>query len=302
MIFLALAGCDSFSAYSAPRVVVSIPPIHGLIAGLMQDVDHPYLILKGRESPHSFSLKPSVLTSIQRADLVIWMGPLLEQGLVKPFSLLPEKIKKVNILELSKLNRLPVRSFNCSCHCQHHDKHHHDSPSIDPHVWLDPANGRIIVIHLAKILSDIDPDNRQKYEMNKERILKKIDKLHGNLHDILSPVRGKPYLVFHDAYQYFERKFDLKNVGAITISPEIPLGAKRLIDINKKIQKTGALCLFAEPQFSDTSVHRIADHNHVKVGYLDPIGFEIDKQGEDFYVELLHRLAINLRTSLAESS
>ncbi len=182
-------------------------------------------------------------------------------------------------------------------HEKHADHDDHDRHRFDGHVWLDPDNARKIVDSAVAVLSDIDPGNAGRYAANGDRMRARIDAMDKDITAMLSAVKSKPYIVFHDAYQYFERHYGLNAAGSITTSPENRPGAKRLYEIRKKIADLGAVCVFSEPQFEPALVKTLIDGTPARSGELDPIGAAIP-EGPDAYFTIMTNLAESLRTCL----
>jgi len=169
---------------------------------------------------------------------------------------------------------------------------------MDMHVWLDPGNAKAMVRIIVATLQETDAANAAAYAANGAALIQRLDGLDTALKDILSPVRAMPYVVFHDAYQYFERHFGLNAIGSITISPDRSPGARRLVEIRQKIQETGARCVFAEPQFTPALVRTVVEGTPAKAASLDPLGALITP-GPDAWFTLMEALATSLRDCLA---
>ncbi|OKL44517.1 zinc ABC transporter substrate-binding protein [Pseudovibrio exalbescens] len=180
----------------------------------------------------------------------------------------------------------------------HHD-HDHDHDGVDPHMWLDPANAKAFVSALAEELSEIDPDNAATYEANAQALQGRLDGLMTQVSGELAPVQGKPFIVFHDAYQYFENRFDISAAGSITVSPERAPGAERVAEIQHRIEELDVSCVFSEPQFEPKIVRVLVDGTQAKAGELDPLGATLDA-GENQYFELINGLAAGLTECLAD--
>ncbi|WP_288351102.1 zinc ABC transporter substrate-binding protein [uncultured Thalassospira sp.] len=166
------------------------------------------------------------------------------------------------------------------------DDHHHEHGGIDPHIWMDPANGASIAIAITDELVEIDPEHADAYRDNLKTLLASLTSLGNDLRQKVAPIQGKPYVVFHDAYQYLEAGFGLTAVGSITVSPDQKPGAKRLHEIEDKIRDTGAVCIFAEPQFRPAVVQAVVSDTGIRTGTLDPLGADL-KAGPDTYQQIL---------------
>lgn len=296
----------------APKVVVSIKPIHSLVAAVMHGVGEPVLLVRGGASPHSYTMKPSDAKALSAADLVVWVGPELEGFLEKPLKANAPKAARLTLMEQKGLTLLQTREGGAWEPHDHgheggHDGHGHkdhdhkdhddDHDELNSHIWLDPANARAIVTATADALAARDPADAEAYRSNADRTLQAIDALDTELKATLSPLKDKPFVVFHDAYQYFEARYDLSAVGSITVSPDRRPSAKRLSAIRAKIAGLNAACVFAEPQFEPTLVRTVVEGTKAKTGVLDPEGADLP-EGEALYPTLMRNLAASLRGCL----
>ncbi|PWC36031.1 zinc ABC transporter substrate-binding protein ZnuA [Azospirillum sp. TSO35-2] len=302
---VALLPCAVQAA--APKVVVSIKPIHSLVASVMHGVGTPDLLVRGGASPHSYTLKPSDAKALSAADLVVWVGPDLEGFLGKPLSANAAKARVLTLMEVKGLTRLDAReggAWEAHDHGGHDHKghdhkgdEHHDDEEVNAHIWLDPDNARVIVTATAEALAARDPADAETYRSNAERTIQALDALDAELKATLAPVKEKPFVVFHDAYQYFETRYDLSAVGSITVNPDRRPSAKRLSAIRAKIAGLDAACVFAEPQFEPALVNTVVEGTRAKTGVLDPEGADL-AEGEALYPTLLRNLAASLRGCL----
>ena len=316
LTFISYAKADT-------KVVASIKPIHSLISYVMDGVGTPGLLVDGSSSPHTFQLKPSHATMLQEADIVFWIGEDLESFLETPLESIAKDAKQVTLMESEDIEMLKFREKNVfddhDDHGDEHDEHeehgdehdeheehgdehdehgdehdehaHHDGHNhgeFDIHFWLDPEIAKTIVQIAAKEISEIDPANASKYEANAAKALNKLDQL-------INDTRGKinkdaTYVVFHDAFQYFEQRFEIEVIGALTVNPEILPGAKQLAEIREVIEHEAVNCLFSEPQFNPTIAETIASDTGVKAAVLDPLGAELEP-GKDLYFDLISDMA-----------
>jgi zinc transport system substrate-binding protein len=282
----------STTVYAAPKVVVTISPIYALTQNIMQGVAEPILLVSPGASPHTYALKPSQVSDLNSADLVIWIGESLETFLIKMLAQLPKTTKTLTLLTTPGLDPLPFRTQRT----WEHD-HDHAHTGFDPHVWLDPIRMQTLVLAIAHALADIDPNNKNIYQSNATQINTQLSQLDTQLRQDLTPVQNKPFIVFHDAYQYFEKRYQLNAVGAITLNPEIMPSAKHIQAIQDLIKQKNVVCIFAEPQFKPAIVDMIATGTQVREGVLDPLAME--GQGFTGYSHLLTHLSAGLRTCLA---
>ena len=179
-----------------------------------------------------------------------------------------------------------------------HDDHGHDG--FDPHVWLDPLNAKAIVHEIEETLSEADPANAATYAANAESVMGRLDSLVAEIDAELQPVKGKGYVVFHDAYQYFENRFGVSAVGSITVSPEVLPGAERVSELQEKVRSLDATCVFSEPQFEPKLVTTITENTNAGTGVLDPLGASI-KDGPDLYFTLIRNMARALKECLSRT-
>ena len=300
LTLLASAGATGASAADL-EVVASIKPVHSLVAGVMEGVGEPQLILQGAGSPHTYSMRPSQARMLAGADVVFWVGPNLEVFLAKPLETLAGEAKLVSLSESEGITLLDMReggAFEAHSHGDEdghgdheeghdheegekdhaetdhahddhaHDDHAHDDDAHDDgaheghdhhdhgpdaHIWLDPENAKSIVNAIAEALSEADAENASTYAANAARLNERIEALETEIAAEIEPVRDRPFIVFHDAYQYFEKRFGLAAAGSITVSPEVIPGAQRVDEIRTKVSELDAACVFAEPPVRATS-------------------------------------------------
>ena len=346
------------------KVIVSIKPVHSLVAAVMEGVGKPDLLVEGAGSPHTYSLKPSQAKKLQEADLVFWMSHDLEAFLENSIEGIATNATSVPLMNAHGLIKLDFReggAFDAHAHDEHddhddhkdhddhghdehddhddhkdhddhghdehddhddhkdhddhghdehddhddhkdHDDHGHDEHDdhddhkdhddhgqddqddhddhghhgTDPHVWLDPVNAKAMIHEIEEALIEADPANASAYEANAEAMMLKLDNLVAEIDAELQPVKGRGYVVFHDAYQYFENRFGVSAVGSITVSPEVLPGAERVAELREKVRNLDATCVFSEPQFEPKLVMTITENTNAGTGVLDPLGASID--------------------------
>lgn len=299
------------TAMAAPAVVASTKPVHALVSAVMGEVGTPGLIVRGAASPHTYSLRPSDAAALESADLVFWTGHGLELFLGDALETLSTKAEVVELAEAPGIDLLPLReggAFEAHEHDEHEDEHGHDEHDHehdhdhdhaedhgdgDMHFWLDPSNAELMVTQIAESLSSADPENATTYAANAEAELARLDALDAEIAATLAPVADKPFIVFHDAYQYFEARYGLSMAGTITVSPDVMPGAARIDELRAKVAELGATCVFAEPNFEPAIVGTIVEGTEAKAGTLDPEGAALG-EGPDLYAQLLRNLAADL--------
>ena len=292
----AIFAGESARAAEPPKVAVTIKPLHSLVAAVMGDAGNPALLLSGGDSPHTHAARPSEARIIEDADLVFWIGPDLETAYAKPLRALV-KGRIVTMIDSEGLELLPVREAGLAAHARDHE----EGGNVDPHIWLDPVNAKAMVRAIAAALSEADPKRATLYGDNAVRTQARIDALNADLKAELAPVRTVSFLTYHDAFQYFERRYELTNIGAITISPEQPPGAKRLSALRAAIEEENVACVFTEPQFEPALAHTLVAGTGARIGTLDPETRPELAPGPDFYFGLMRALAHDLKACLAPS-
>ena len=303
------------------KVVASIKPLHSLASYLMDGVGKPDLIVEGYGSPHGFSMKPSHAKILQNADLIFWVGEDLEIFLEKPLSSIAKKAEKIELMEIKGLNVLKFRErniFDKHDHDDHddhgkkedyHDDHEHDDHDkkeehadhddhdgheghahgeYDPHIWLDPMNAKVILNKMVEHLIENDAKNASEYKSNLKNAFKDIDKLTADVKADLS--KSTASIVFHDAYQYFEERFDINILGAFTVNTDVMPGAEQLSEIREIIEHDKVSCIFSEPQFNPDIINAVAKDMDIKTGILDPLGATLNP-GKNLYFDLIRNMS-----------
>jgi zinc transport system substrate-binding protein len=220
----------------------------------------------------------------------------------KPLRSLARKARVVPLASAPGITTRPARKGGLwesdgQDHDHDHADHDHSHDSIDAHIWLDPANAKAMVAEIARVLAEVDPANAARYAENGVTVAGRIDELDEELSAMLAPVRARPFIVFHDAYQYFEQRYQLKAAGSITVSADRPPGAKRVAAIKAKVREQGAICVFAEPQFEPKLVDMMITGTPARSATLDPEGSALPA-GADAYFVLMRTLGANLARCL----
>ncbi|EDP65844.1 periplasmic solute binding protein [alpha proteobacterium BAL199] len=305
---LALAAVLTASpaqAAESPRVVASIAPLGSLAAAVMRGVAEPTVLLPAGASPHAYALRPSEARALASADLVLWIGEALETFLEEPLAALARPGAVVELIDTEGLILHPTRTGGIWESDHGHAReapqgsaHAHDHGSTDAHLWLDPRNAAILVDRIASALAERDPDRAAAYRNNADAAKAELNALDTELAAALSAIGDRPYVVFHDAYQYLEQRYDLFPIGAVTVGPERGPGAQRLSRLRDEIAGRGATCAFREPQFTPKVLESLASDTQIRIGVLDPLGTDT-KPGPDGYPRLMRALAASLTGCLA---
>jgi len=322
-----LIGLLAFSTISKAdlKVVTSIKPIHSLASYIMDGVGSPGLIVDGYNSPHNFQLKPSHAKMLEQADIIFWVGEDLENFLEKPLDTIAKKAEKIELLEIKGIKKLKFRERNIF---EEHDDHGHDAKKeeqddhghdakkeehddhgddakkeehndhddheghghgeYDPHIWLDPINAKVILNEITEHLIENDSKNASTYKSNLAKALAEIDKL---IIDVITETNTDlSYVVFHDAYQYYENRFNVNILGAMTVNPDVMPGAEQIHEIHEVIEHDNVSCILSEPQFNPDIIKSIAKDTNVKTGVLDPLGANL-KSGKNLYFDLIKNMS-----------
>ncbi|MDB3904681.1 zinc ABC transporter substrate-binding protein ZnuA [Candidatus Pelagibacter sp.] len=307
------------------KVVTSIKPLHSLASYLMDGVGKPDLIVDGYASPHGFAMKPSHAKMLQNADLIFWVGEDLESFLEKPLSSIAKKAEKIELMEVKGLNVLKFRERNIFDEHDHddhddhgkkeddHDDHDHDEHAkkeehddhddhdgheghahgeYDPHIWLDPMNAKVILNEMVEHLLENDAKNAAKYKSNLKKALKEIDKLNKDVKAELS--NSTASIVFHDAYQYFEERYNVNILGAFTVNTDVMPGAEQLAEIREIIEHDKVTCVFSEPQFNPDIIKAVAKDMNIKTGVVDPLGATLNP-GKNLYFDLIRNMSSSFK-------
>ncbi|EPJ9038143.1 MULTISPECIES: zinc ABC transporter substrate-binding protein ZnuA [Serratia] len=291
----ALVMAGPLSSASA-AVVTTIRPLGFIASAIADGVTPTEVLLPDGASPHDFALRPSDIQRLRSADLVLWVGPDMEAFLTK--ALVPiSATRKLAISELPAVKPLLMKGEDDDDHdhagdAHNHadDDHGHHHGEYNMHVWLSPEVAKVTAIAIHDRLLELMPQNKDKLDANLrqfENLLTQTDKNVGNM---LTPVQGKGYFVFHDAYGYFEKHYGLSPLGHFTVNPEIQPGAQRLHQIRTQLVEQKAVCVFAEPQFRPAVINAVAKGTTVRSGTLDPLGIGI-ALGKDSYGKFLTQLS-----------
>lgn len=314
----ALALCAPSALANDPvRVVTDIAPIHSLAAQVMGDLGAPDLLVGPSDSPHNFALRPSQANALQDADAVFWVGPDLTPWLESPLAELNKSGVSVRLLEVSGALELEPRDgpiFGAADHDDHgdhedehkdehgdeghahkdehekkYDDHGHDEHAhgdVDPHAWLSPDNAALWLTVIADTLSKIAPEHEATFNANAAAAQTALSETVAEIKSTLAPVQGQPFVVYHDAYQYFENHFDLNSLGSVALSDAAAPSPKRIAELREHIQEDKLACAFSEPQLNTRLLDTVLEGEGVKVSVIDPLG-STHTPGPDLYSAML---------------
>ena len=321
---------------AAPAVVTDFGPVDSIAARVMRGIGAPRQILPPGAEPHSYSLRPSEAQALGAADLVIWIGPRMTPWLADPIAALATNAEVLTLDALPGLTLLPLRAsgpFEPDAHGDEdgdadmhmhnegemgeaghdpadmhmHDEHDHDhdhdhdhgaaGDGIDQHLWLDPENAKVFAGAIAGRLAALDPANAAAYAANAQAFDAETDALSAEVTKTLAPAHGKNFIVFHDAYQYFEHRFAMPAAGSVALHDAEAPGAARVAEIRDRITRDQVVCAFSEPQFPPKLLATLTEGTDVRTAALDPEGVGI-APGEALYPTLIRNLADGLAACL----
>ena len=310
----------------SPRVVTDIAPVHSLVSRVMDGIGKPDLIVPNETSPHDYRLRPADAEALESAGLVFWMGEGLTPWMERALDSLSGEATIIELLALDETVTLPFREgalFDAHDHSEHdnhddhddhdhdkehddhddhddhdHDKEHddhagHDHGEFDPHAWLSTDNAKTWLNVIAAKLSSVDPANAGGYFANASEAIAELDALDKEVDEMLDTVRGGKFIVFHDAYQYFETVYDFPASGAISLGDASDPGAARIAEIAKRIEGENIQCVLSEPQFNANMVDTVMAGTEAKTEVIDPLGFGIEP-GASLYTKLIKGMATSL--------
>lgn len=295
-----------------PRVATDVAPVHAIVAAVMAGIGAPHLLVPPGASEHSYALRPSDAAALDAADLVVWVGPELTPWLAAPLATLAGDASLLTLTKAPGLRLAPARAggaFEAHAHGgRDEDAGHDDEPdgdgraeaghgAVDPHVWLDPDNAAAIAAAAAEALAAADPAHAETYRANAAAFAAETAALSAEVEARVAPLRGRPYVVFHDAYRYFEDRFGLPATGAIAATDAEAPSPARLAEIRALVEGAGAACVFAEPQFDPKLVATIVEGTKARPGTLDAVGFGLEP-GPGLYPALIARMAEGLAACL----
>lgn len=295
------------SGAAVPDVVVTIKPLHSLVAGVMSGLKPPILLMEGEKSPHTQPLTPAEVRQLNEAQLIVWVGPSYEASLRQAIKAVKSSKQVITLIHQKGMRRYPIREGglwgNHDGHSEpagrfpHEAGHGHDASSIDGHLWLDPRNAKVIVKRVARKLSFLDSHHKAIYWENAQKLLKRLGDLEQELKQLVGPVKNRPYVVYHDGMQYFDRRFKTKGIGALTGGGHYGASAQHLLRIADYIRIHKIRCVFTEPQFPTDQIRSVIDKTGVRIETLDYLGLGL-KADENAYFSMMRNLAHGLLKGL----
>nr|WP_144963737.1 zinc ABC transporter substrate-binding protein [Pseudomonas sp. DE0010] len=288
----------AFSAHADVRVLTSIKPLQQIAAAVQDGVGSPEVLLPPGASPHHYALRPSDVRRVADADLLYWIGPDMEGFLPRVLGNRSKSTVAVQSLPGMKLRHFGEDSHS---HDEDHDDHDHDHRpgSLDAHLWLSSVNARVIAGKMAADLASADPANADRYKRNLAAFTQRLDALDARIKARVAGVAGKPYFVFHEAFDYFEAEYGLKHTGVFSVASEVQPGAQHVAAMRKRLQEVGKTCVFSEPPLRPRLAETLTAGLPVRLAELDALG-GTDPVNAQGYERLLDKLGSDLASCLEQ--
>jgi len=259
------------SATESSSIVVSIKPIHSIVAGLMKDVGEPALLIDGQQTPYNFALNKKQRQQLEESKLFIWVGPELEKSLHKEVSQLPASVSVIELLSSHDLKVLPSRQ----------------KPDLrDPFFWMDDRNVMIMLDELTEALIRVDPARSHIYVRNRIEMLKPLRRIDKEYEYGYRGLKAGLGVLYFDTLQYFEQAYSLKTLNQVSASPWDSIQASRLLKVHSRISNQEAVCLFIDKSMPTENLGLLTDGQKVNIGKLDVLGSQF-KAGPELYLKLM---------------
>lgn len=288
----------AFSAHADVRVLTSIKPLQQIAAAIQDGMGSPEVLLPPGASPHHYALRPSDVRRVADADLLYWIGPDMEGFLPRVL-----KGRSKPSVAVQSLEGMHLRHFGESgeAHEEDHDDHDHDHRpgSLDAHLWLSSANARVIAAKMASDMAAADPANAARYQANLKAFVARLGALDQRLQARVAGIKGKPYFVFHEAFDYFEAAYGLKHAGVFSVASEVQPGAQHVAAMRKRLQEVGKTCVFSEPPLRPRLAETLTAGLPVRLAELDALGGN-DPADAKGYERLLEKLGNDLAGCLEQ--
>lgn len=283
---------NSFADQKKPEIISSIKPIDSLVRMISTGVNEVDLIIDGNRSPHGFNVKPSHIEKINNAKIIFYVDDKFEE-------FLPNILENAtNIKKVSLLNEADLRLFKSrNIRNWEIDKTKKNDKYVDYHFWLDTKNAKEILLIIKKELTQIYPQNKEIYEKNYQIFENELYLLYAGIKNDLKDLKNEKFMVFHDAFQYFENQFSLNNIGYISKNPHFNVSIKSLRQNRLKVRKESVKCVFSESQFNKKFSNMVAKSPGAKVMELDPLGFNL-KPSKNLYFQLMKQASNSFRDCL----
>lgn len=293
---LVLVSTQLVAQPRALQVVVSIPPLAAMVMPLLDEEDELIVLLDPGASPHGFQLKPSHIRQLQQADLVITVGTGVDAWLNR--ALRNYNGAQLVMAETDGVDLLPKREGGVWAAPDRGHQHNHkpqaqpNSPRTDGHIWLGLANAQALITASAQALTELNPLRAGEIQAREQEVIASLVLRNQAWSAQLASLKDQPFVVMHDAYQYFEHSFGLNAAGTIHVNPEVPPSVRRLHELRQMMAEREVACVFKEPQFPVARLQAVVQGTEVNIGSLDPLGFDgVIRPYEAFYDRLVQDFA-----------
>lgn len=279
-------------AQAQVTVLTSIKPLQLIAAAVQEGVGTPDVLLPPGASPHHYALRPSDVRKVAAVDLVYWVGPDMEGFLPRVLQGRSKPAVAVQDLPGMHLRRFGEDSHS---HADEDDDHDHDHRpgSLDAHLWLSTVNARVIAQRMASDLASADPANAARYASNAAAFAQRLDALDTRLQARVAGIKGKPYFVFHEAFDYFEQAYGLQHAGVFAVAAQVQPGAQHVAAMRARLKEAGKTCVFSEPPMRPRLAETLTAGLPVKLAELDALGGFSDASATG-YEQLLSKLGDDL--------
>jgi len=295
-----LITCLFASASNAdvPNVVTDIAPTHSLVSMIMKGIGEPKLLIKPNENPHDYRLRPSKAKALEQADIVFWISSGLTPSLAKTIPNIANSAESVELIKLERTEILYMRENVAFAEEDHgHSENHDEHANVDPHAWLSINNGMNWLDKIANKLSILDPENQNQYQKNAQLAKLELSQTGEKIEKMLASKNDGNFLVYHDAYQYFEKSFNINATGAVQLGDATDPSPAELIVLQNKVKELKIECVFTNPQIDPRLLGSIFNDLNLEIGTLDPFGIDLDI-GSNLYNKLLIKTATNIANCL----
>ncbi len=289
-LFIALLFLPAALWAQVPKVATDIAPVHAMVSQVMKGVGVPSLIIPPAASPHGYAMRPSEARASSGADLVVWIGPELTPWLEAPLDALAAGARRLSLIDVPGMSLLGFRTGEAFGGHSDPDHGHEEHEGRDPHIWLDPANGAIAMAAIADVLGELDAENSEIYRRNAQEGQSRLGDVSTQINAKLAGMKDRPFIVFHDAFHYFETGFGIETMAAVSAGDAAAPGAGRVAALRAHVSQTGAVCAFIEPQINSDLLKTVIEGQNTKLATLDPLGSALDL-GPELYADLLVAMA-----------
>ncbi len=272
------------------KVITTIKPLYSLVASVMGDKGSPELMVKGGLDPHIYRLKPSNIRQIHDSDVIFYIDPNLEVFLKRIFKRKFKNFRAVALAQQKDIRLIPYRTSKIWYRDETVKQNHSKKGEQDLHIWLDPANARRMVTSIEETLSDLDPENSLTYIQNAQKTIARLYRMEEDIREKLRPLRQKPMIVYHDAFQYFEKSFSLKSVGAIVLKSDQMPSVKHIKTLKNIARKKKVTCVLGTPGAHPRIATVVMSGTNAGFDVVDPLGLYLDI-GPDLYFEIMDEMA-----------